>query len=155
MFLPGETFFSAALEQDPSLIEAGVGQGVIVASPTTLISLLRAVFYGWRQETVADSARRVSELGKELYDRLRTMAGHFEKVGTGLKRAVDSYNDAVSSLEHRVLPAARKFPELGAAVKDTLPELEPVDKAPRALQAGDWLKEEKPHAIGKGAGEGD
>jgi DNA recombination protein RmuC len=155
MFLPGETFFSAALEQDASLIEAGVNQGVIVASPTTLISLLRAIFYGWRQETVAESAQKVSELGKELYDRLCTMAGHFEEVGKGLGRAVDSYNKTVASLETRVLSSARKFPELGAAVKAPLPDLEPVDKAPRALQAGDWVKEEKPQAIGKGAGEGD
>jgi len=136
MFLPGETFFSAACEHDPSLIEFGVSQQVIPASPTTLISLLRAVAYGWRQEHVARNAQEISELGRQLYDRLGTMAGHFEDVRRGLDRAVEGYNRAIGSLESRVLVSARRFRDLGV-VGDELPILQPVDQAPRAVSAGE------------------
>jgi len=137
MFLPGETFFSAALEQDPGLIEQGVLQRVIPASPTTLIALLKAINYGWNQEKLARNAQQISALGKELHDRLRLLAGHISSVGTGLDRAVESYNKAVGSLESRVLVSARKFAELGASVADDIPELEPIETTARALSF-DW-----------------
>ena len=133
MFLPGETFFSAALEQDTGLIEHGVLNRVIPASPTTLIALLKAINYGWNQEKLARNAQQISELGRELHDRLRKLAGHIAGVGTSLDRAVESYNQAVGSLENRVLVSARRFSELGAAVAEDIPELEPVETTSRTL----------------------
>jgi DNA recombination protein RmuC len=144
MFLPGETFFSAALEQDPGLIEQGVLQRVIPASPTTLIALLKAVAYGWNQEKLARNAQQISALGKELHERLRLLATHITAVGTGLDRAVESYNKAVGSLESRVLVSARKFAELGASVAEDIPELEPIETTARALSF-DW-DEDSPEA---------
>jgi DNA recombination protein RmuC len=133
MFLPGETFFSAALEQDTGLIEHGVLNKVIPASPTTLIALLKAINYGWNQEKLARNAHEISVLGKELHERLRKLAGHITGVGTSLDRAVEAYNQAVGSLENRVLVSARKFAELGASVAEDIPELEPVETTARAL----------------------
>jgi DNA recombination protein RmuC len=133
MFLPGETFFSAALEQEPGLIEKGVAQKVIPASPTTLIALLKAVAYGWNQERLARNARDISILGKELYERLRSLGAHFENLGKGLDRAVESYNKAVGSLESRVMVSARKFAELGAPVAEELAELNPIETTTRNL----------------------
>src|SRR6202521_2276408 len=141
MFLPGEIFFSAALEQDPGLIEQGVLQRVIPASPTTLIALLKAINYGWNQEKLARNAQRISDLGKELHERLRKLAGHITGVGTNLDRAVEAYNQAVGSLENRVLGSARKFPELGASVAEDIPELAPIETTARALSF-DWGEED-------------
>jgi len=137
MFLPGETFFSAALEQDTGLIEHGVLNKVIPASPTTLIALLKAVAYGWNQEKLARNAHEISALGRELHDRLRNLTGHITNVGANLDRAVESYNKAVGSLESRVLVSARKFTELGTSVAEDIPELEPIETSARALSF-DW-----------------
>jgi DNA recombination protein RmuC len=133
MFLPGEAFFSAALEQDSGLIERGVAQKVIPASPTTLIALLKAVAYGWNQEKLARNAQEISALGKELHDRLRLLGAHIDNVGKGLDRAVESYNKAVGSLESRVMVSARKFVELGAPVTDEIAELNPIETTTRNL----------------------
>jgi DNA recombination protein RmuC len=149
MFLPGETFFSAALEQDPGLIEQGVLNHVIPASPTTLIALLKAVAYGWNQEKLARNAQQISLLGKELHDRLRLLTTHITAMGTGLDRAVESYNKTVGSLESRVLVSARKFAELGASVAEDIPELEPIETTARALSF-EWGEEDSPEAPEEG-----
>jgi DNA recombination protein RmuC len=138
MFLPGEMFYSAALEQNPALIEQGVNQRVIPASPTTLIALLRAVAYGWQQETIAENAQKIANLGRDLYDRLCKLADHMEGLGKNLDKAVDYYNKAVGTMETRVFAPARKFAELGATAKDDIPEIAPIEKTSRLLQSPDW-----------------
>ena len=136
LFLPGESFYYAAQEMDPSLIEQGVENNVVIATPTTLITLLKAVAYGWRQEQLAENAQKISQLGQELYDRLRVLADHINKVGRGLNSAMNSYNSAVSSMERRVLVSARKFKELGSSTSAELPEVSELEGAPRQLELG-------------------
>jgi DNA recombination protein RmuC len=133
LFLPGETFFSAALEQDPALIELGVSQRVILATPTTLIALLRAVSYGWRQEQVAENAQKISELGQELYERIATMVEYLAGLRSSLNSSVGAFNRTVGALQERVLPSMRKFKELGIASKKDLKEFEPIDSVPREI----------------------
>lgn len=154
MFMPSESYFSAALERDPSLIEAGVDQKVIPSSPTTLISLLKAVSYGWRQEKLAENAREISELGRDLYKRLGVFGGHMQKIGKGLSGAIGSYNDAVGSLERNVLPGARKFQSLqGIGADADLPELGVIEHAPRPLTAPELTA--RPHGTENEDADGD
>lgn len=146
LFLPGETFFSAALEHDPSLIELGVEKRVILATPATLIALLHAVAYGWRQEKLTQNAREISALGKDLYKRLSDMGGHMTKLGQNLNTAVNSYNKTVGTLEARILPSARRFKDLEVASgQEEVKTLAPLEHVTRTLQA--------PELIGKSGGE--
>jgi DNA recombination protein RmuC len=136
MFLPGEALFSAALDELPGLMEDAIAQNVLIASPTTLIAVLRAVHYGWRQEKVAESARAVSDLGRELHSRLGTLVGHFMKLGRSLESSVKAYNETVGSMESRVLVTARKLSEHGAtAGEEELPEPHQIETAARSVQA--------------------
>jgi DNA recombination protein RmuC len=131
LFLPAEAFFSAALQSDPSLIEVGADQNIIVATPTTLIAILRAVAFGWKQEGLSKSAQEIAKLGGELYDRLGTVCEHWKKLGKELSGAVDVYNQSIVSLESRALVSARKLKECNSALKE-LPELEQIEKTTRA-----------------------
>jgi DNA recombination protein RmuC len=153
LFLPGEMFFSAALERDPMLIEFGADKKIILATPTTLIALLRAVCYGWRQERLAQNAREISQLGGELYKRFAVLAAHVGAVGKGLNSAVEAYNRAAGNIESRVLVTARKFRELGATPLgmeiENLPQVEQIARdlqAPELLDAGgNGARETAPH----------
>ncbi len=135
MFIPGESFFGAAVDADPTLLEDGLKKRVVLATPTTLIALLRAVAYGWRQEQITQNAREISELGKDLYNRMAKLAGYLNDIGRGLAGANNAFNKAVGSLEARVLPSARRFKDLGAATGAELPPVDPVETVPRALTA--------------------
>jgi DNA recombination protein RmuC len=135
MFVPGETLLSVALQRDPALLEFSLGRGVMLASPLTLMALLRAVAFGWQQEKVARNAHEISDLGRQLYDRIRVMAEHFEEVARGLTRSVEAYNKAVGSLESRVLVTARRLKEKGISAPEELPELEVIDQTARSLGA--------------------
>ena len=139
LFLPGEGFFSAACQRDPSLIEFAVKQGVIPASPTTLITVLKAVYYGWQQERTAKNAEEIRDLGQELYARMRIVAEHLTRVRKGLDTAGGAYNEAMGSLERRVLPTARRLRDLGAGTGEELPVLEPVDSVPRLPAAAELV----------------
>jgi DNA recombination protein RmuC len=148
MFLPGEMFFSAALQSDPGLIESGIGEGVIPATPTTLIALLRSVAYGWRQERIAENAQAISELGKELYGRVAKLAEYLGDIGAALEKSVKVYNTAVGSLETRVLVTARKFRDLHAAPEDAeIPVVAPIEQSPRTVTAPELVAppEHLPH----------
>jgi DNA recombination protein RmuC len=134
-FLPGDPFLGAAFEKDPGLLEYGVERKVLIATPATLIALLKAVAYGWRQESVEENAQKICDLGKELYDRIVILAGHFGGVGEALDRAVRSFNDAVGTLEARVLVTTRRFRELQAAGSREMPEPVVLDRSVRAIQA--------------------
>ncbi len=135
LFIPGENFFSSALEYKPGLIEEGVSKGVILATPTTLISLLKAVAFGWRQETMAKNAEAISLLGKELYERTNTMAEHLERLGRNIEKCVSTYNQVIGSFERRVLASARKFSGLGIAKRGgaEITYLSPVEKTTRQI----------------------
>jgi DNA recombination protein RmuC len=134
MFLPGESFFRAAVEQEPSLLQ---NRRVQIASPMTLISLLRTIANVWREEKVAESAAAVSETGRVLYERLITMSDHYVTLGKRLDGAVQAYNQSVGSFERRVLPQARRFVELGVNASKELPALAPVDRAAQPPQTAE------------------
>jgi DNA recombination protein RmuC len=133
LFIPGESFLSAAVEMDSALIEDGIQKRVIIATPTTFIALLRAIAYGWRQEQITKNAQEISDLGRQLYERMVTLVQHFENVGKSLEKAIGSYNKAVGSMESRVLPSVRKFRELGVTGAEEMPVLEQIDQVPRNL----------------------
>jgi DNA recombination protein RmuC len=134
LFLPSEALFSAALEQDPTLLEAGTSRNVILASPTTLITLLKAAYYGWKQEQIAENVRRISELGRELHDRLAVMVGHFAGLGKSILGSVEDFNKIVGSYEHQVLPQLRRFRELGAAGQKEVREILRIEDRPRPVE---------------------
>ncbi len=144
LFMPGENFFSAALAKEPALIEDAANKGVILATPTTLISLLKAVAYGWKQENTTENAQRISELGNELYNRIAKMVSHINSLGSDLDKCVNSYNQAVGSLERRVLPSARKFEDLGVIIKgkNNISKVSPVDNKPRTMEQDHGESEE-------------
>ncbi len=133
MYLPGESFFSAAIEHDNKLIEDSSMKKVILATPTTFIALLKAIAYGWQQEQMTKNAQEISKLGKELYERISTMSGHFGDLGSAIGKALEAYNRAVGSMESRVLPSVRRFKELGVAGSEEIPVLEPIDQKPRSI----------------------
>jgi DNA recombination protein RmuC len=133
LFLPGEQFLGAALEQDHTLIEDGFEKRVVIATPTTLIALLRAVAYGWRQEQLAENAQAISALGRDLFERMAVLTEHLSDVGAALSKGVTAYNKAVGSLEARVLPSARKFKDLGIGSEKDIPKLEALEQAPRPV----------------------
>jgi DNA recombination protein RmuC len=143
MFLPGEFLFSAALQENPALIEEGSAAKVIIASPTTLIAILRAVAYGWQQTKLAENAQKISELGKRLYDSARVMGGHMEDLGDHLEKSVKAYNKTVGSMEKNVFSAGRKFPELGVGATEEITLLDQIEETPRQLQSPDWTREVK------------
>ncbi len=133
LFLPGEQFLGAALEYDRTLIEEGFAKKVVIATPTTLIALLRAVAYGWRQEQLAENAQVISALGKDLFERMAVLAEYLSDVGAALNKGVTAYNKAVGSLEARVLPSARRFKDLGIGSEKDIPKLESLEQAPRPV----------------------
>jgi DNA recombination protein RmuC len=148
LFIPGENFFSSALEHNPGLIEEGVSKGIILATPTTLISLLKAVAFGWRQETMAKNAEAISLLGKGLYERISTMAAHLDRLGRDIQKCASTYNQVIGSFERRVLASARKFSELGIRKRGgaEIPYLSPVEKTTRQTGLPEPIELESQHA---------
>jgi DNA recombination protein RmuC len=150
-FIPGDPLLAAALEHDPSLLDHAVEHRVILATPTSLIALLRTIAFGWQQESLAENALEVQKAGRELYKRLSTFGEHLAKAGRGLGGAVDAYNKAVGSLERNVLPQARRLSDLGVGVSDQpVPEPEPIDAMPRLLQAPELVAGDQ-EPVGEGA----
>ena len=137
MFVPGEAFLSAACTENPELIEYGAGKGVYIASPLTLMALLRSYALGWQQRQQEENAKKIAEAGRALYDRVRTFVGHFGTIGSSLQKATDAYNKAVGSMESRVLPAGRKLRELASLPDAELPDLAAIETAPREITALD------------------
>src|SRR2546426_3405976 len=137
LFLPGEQFLGAALEYDRTLIEDGFEKKVVIATPTTLIALLRAVAYGWRQEQLAENAQVISALGKDLFERMAVLAEYLSDVGAALNKSVTAYNKAVGSLEARVLPSAPRFKDLRIRAGKDIPQLESPQQTPRPVPEGD------------------
>ena len=133
MFVPSEGVYHAALAADPALIEYGVEQRVLIATPMTLIGLLRAIHYGWKQELIAESAREIAEIGRELHKRIATFAEPFAKVGRQLTSAVGAYNEAAGSFDRRVMPQLRKIEDAGAGSGRRLPALEPIEDPVRPI----------------------
>ena len=133
LFIPGDQFLSAALGEDPELIEYALSEQIILATPTSFVALLKAVAYGWRQLALADNAEEIRRLAVDLYSRLTTFVGHMNKVGKQLASSVENYNRAVGSLEHKVLPGARKFVELGIHPKKEIEQVEPLESLPRSM----------------------
>ena len=147
MFIPGEAFFRAAVMADLELLEHGGGK-VLLTSPMTMIAVLKTIAYGWNQKNLADSARKISDAGKQLYERLCTMTGHVDNLGKKLEGAVKSYNDMLSSMEKRVFPAGRKFPELDRSLAaESLPDPEQIEKTPRQLESPDWQLQSDPEPL--------
>ncbi|PIR16867.1 MAG: DNA recombination protein RmuC [Deltaproteobacteria bacterium CG11_big_fil_rev_8_21_14_0_20_49_13] len=143
MFIPGESFLASALEKDPAIIEKGMEDRVIIATPTTLIALLRAIAYGWRQEQITKHAQEIAVLGKEMYDRFQPFLEHVNKVGGSLNQSVVSFNKMIMSLERRVMVSVKKFKELGAAGDKELPEVQPIEQIPMKAQATEKLENEE------------
>jgi DNA recombination protein RmuC len=137
LFLPGDQFLGAALAERPDLLEGALKQGVIIATPSTLIALLKTVAYGWRQTAMTENAKLIRELGQELYRRLAAFTGHLERLGARLGAAVAAYNSAVGSLERQVLPQARRFPDLGVTTDARLPGLEAIEESVRPVAAAE------------------
>jgi DNA recombination protein RmuC len=144
LFLPGEVFYNAALEQDPELIEYGIGRKVLIATPPSLIGLLKVIAHGWRQEALEENAKKISQLGTELYDRVRVLAGHFSDIRKGLDKAVGAYNNTVRSFESRVLVSTRKFKELSASASDEIPVLEQIERIPQSIEVEKIPEEAQP-----------
>ena len=134
LFVPGDQFLSAALESDPKLLEDALVDKVVLATPSSLVALLRAIAYGWRQEALAKNAEHIRTIGEELYERMSVFAGHLDRVGSSLERSVESYNKAVGSFDSRVLPGVRKFSDMGIQAKQEIPELQPLERLPRRVQ---------------------